>query len=121
MGSVHSLQRNEPLKKDQVKYVKTIAYYVQDLKHLPRGMTKVLDHLYLGNWQDATDVEKLREVGITHIINTVDEGEKNTSTKKDFYGPDIEYMGFNSQDDENYEIMKRVRRKVFNSLHGGYQ
>ncbi|XP_066916315.1 dual specificity protein phosphatase 22-like [Clytia hemisphaerica] len=106
MGSEHSLQRNEPLTKEQVKYVKTIAYYVQDLKHLPRGMTKVLDHLYLGDWEDATNVEKLKETGITHIINTVDELYENCRTKKEFYGPDIEYMGFTSLDDESYDIMK---------------
>ena len=57
------------LDKQQMKYVSTIAYIVQDLQHFPRGMTKVLDHLYLGNWQDATDVEKLREEGENSLMN----------------------------------------------------
>ena len=44
--------------------------------------------------------------GITHVVNTVDQLYENCRTGKEFYGPDIEYLGFTSHDSESYDIMK---------------
>merc|ERR1712013_888236 len=41
-------------------------------QYQPLGMSKILDHLYLGNLEDSTNMERLRAEGITHIINTVE-------------------------------------------------
>ena len=38
----------------------------------PKEMTQLLDHLYLGTFKDATDLTKLKQHGITHVINTVE-------------------------------------------------
>ena len=94
------------LNKQQMQYVNTIAFIVQDVKDLnkTRSMSKVLDHLYLGNFEDANDVKTLKAEGITHIINTVDNYYENCRTKKEFYGDEFRYFGFTSDDDERYPI-----------------
>ena len=40
----------------------------------------------------------------------MDELYENCRTKKEFYGPDIEYLGFTSEDDEKYDIMKHFEQ-----------
>jgi len=97
------------LDKQQMQYVNTIAFIVRDVKRVPRGVTKLLDHLYLSSFEDATDVKNLETLGITHIVNTVDEYYENCRTKREFYGPNYEYMGFTSDDDESYPIMKHFK------------
>lgn len=44
----------------------------RDMK-VPSGITKVLDNLFLGSIKDANDVNTLRELGITRIINVTKE------------------------------------------------
>jgi len=70
----------------------------------PNGMSRILDHLYLGNYQDASDIDKLRSEGITHIINTVEHNCSKTGAQ--VYGDEFQYLGFTSKDDERYPIMK---------------
>ena len=47
-----------------MSYVNTIAFNVQDIQHLPNGVNQILDHLYLGNFEDARDVENLKSLGM---------------------------------------------------------
>lgn len=97
------------LDKTQLQYVNTISYIVADISHIPKKMTKITDFLYLGNFEDSTDVKTLKEEGITHILNTVDALYQNTRTGQGFYGPDFIYHGFTSQDEESYPIMQHFR------------
>merc|ERR1711907_62985 len=70
----------------------------------PVGMSKILDHLYLGNYDDSINIQKLRDEGITHVINTVEHNCKKTGTE--LYGNEFQYLGFTSKDEERYPIMK---------------
>ena len=66
-------------------------------------LTQLLDHLYLGAEDDATNVKNLKELGITHIINCA---ESYIATGEDFYGKEIKYMGFEGEDDDDYDILQ---------------
>ena len=71
-------------------------------------MSKILDHLYLGSYKDALDIEALKMTGVTHILNTVDEPDparRVYSTRPEYYGPDFKYHSFTSHDDNTYPIM----------------
>ena len=56
------------LDKYQMSYVNTIAFNVQALLHLPNGVNQILDHLYIGSYEDATDVENLKALGEYVVI-----------------------------------------------------
>ena len=73
---------------------------------IPWGMSKVLDHLYLGTFDDAINKEMLKRKGITHIVNTIEYSYDYTQTGAHFYGDGFEYFGFTSKDEDNYPIMK---------------
>lgn len=100
------------LNKTQMQYASTIAFIVQDPKGLanPRKMCKILNHLYLGSFEDATDVKTLSKEEITHIINTVDNYYENCQTKGEFYGSEFKYLGFTSDDHESYPIMNHFQQ-----------
>ena len=84
----------------QMQYVKTINLIVDDVIHLPQGMTKILDHLYLGGWMDARNIALLETTGITHICNTVEDNRYAS-----FYSDYKRYLGFSSEDSDSYPIM----------------
>ncbi|CAH1784609.1 unnamed protein product [Owenia fusiformis] len=68
-----------------------------------KGPAKILPHLYLGNYDNALDVDNLHKLGITHVLNTA---EGYTSTGPAFYAPKIEYKGFAGEDDHQYDIFQ---------------
>ena len=70
----------------------------------PNGMSRILDHLYLGNYKDSINLAKLREEGITHVINTVEHNCDKTGAE--LYENEFQYLGFASKDEEPYPIMK---------------
>ena len=83
-------------------------------KTYPKTMSTLTEYLCLGSIQDARDLLLLKKNGITHIIDTVNpmsnDNMKN-STKMTQIKPkilsetNIEYMGFLSQDADDYPIM----------------
>jgi len=91
------------LDKSQMQYVNMIAYLVCEPVHVPSKMSKVLDHLYLGSYNDALEKGGLKKKGITHIINTVE--QETCTTGSDFFGDEFKYLGFPSEDVANYPIM----------------
>jgi len=97
------------LSKIQMQYANTINKIVADVKFVPRKMTKILDHLYLGDFEDATDLKELEKHGITHILNTVHDYYENCKTGAEFYGDQYKYHGFTSDDDERYPIMNHFK------------
>ena len=71
-----------------------------------KSATRLLDHLYLGGEHEASDLTLLRSLGITHVINCAC---GYTNTGPDFYGQDFSYMGFDAEDDWNYDIMEHFQ------------
>ena len=99
------------LDKIQMQYASTICQICSDVFRVPLVMTKICEHLYLGNFEDAQNVEKLNKVGITYIINTVDaffddKMLETWRTGKEFYGDQVRYLGFCSEDEESYPILQ---------------
>ena len=84
------------------KYYQAITRIVDNVS-VPQGETKLLDHLYLGSLDEAEDVNKLQNLGITHVINTVH--NQTAPTTRHVYGGTFEYLGFTSVDDKRYDIM----------------
>ena len=69
-------------------------------------LTKVLNHLYIGSENDATNIRKLHDKGITHVVNCA---ESYVQTGLEYYarnGDKIQYLGFPAEDDVNYDIMQ---------------
>ncbi len=64
---------------------------------------QVLDYLYLGAEEDATNLTKLKDLGVTHVLNCAG-GYINTGT--DFYGAEVEYLEFEAEDDDSYDMMQ---------------
>lgn len=90
----------------ELRYVDKIMKTVSNPKvFVPKGMSKVLDHLYLGTYDDAVKIDQLKEAGITHVINTVEKCYEYCQTSAEFYGTEYKYFGFTSEDDEKYPIM----------------
>lgn len=105
MQDNHVTNERFKLDKKHTNYANTIAFIVQDARCYPQIMTKLLDHLYLGSLQNALNVDALKNEGITHVINTVDDYFEDGRTKKSLYGDSFEYLSFNARDQENYPIM----------------
>lgn len=70
----------------------------------PSGPTKLFDFLYLAGEDEATNLELLQKLGITHVINCA---ASYVNTGSAFYGGAIEkYVAFEAEDDDNYNIMQ---------------
>ena len=79
------------------------------LRHSPgrnaEGPAQLLDHLYIGNWTDADNVPKLRECGITHVLNLA----RYRDSSKSPYAPDSGITGYKQIDADDrvgYDIMQ---------------
>ena len=54
---------------DKRFYVRKMRSCMNQRLHLPSGATKLFDFLYLAGEDDATNVQLLSDLGITHVIN----------------------------------------------------
>jgi len=89
-------------------YLDKVFRIVENPLRFPKDMSKVLDHLYIGTYGDAVEVDQLKRAGITHIINCVEDTRQYKHAYKtgaEFYGEEFKYLGFMSQDDESYPIL----------------
>ena len=53
-------------------HVAEVKRIVANPTRFPKDMSKLLDHLYIGTYSDAVEVETLKRHGITHIVNCVE-------------------------------------------------
>lgn len=83
--------------------------------HLDFIPSMITEYLYLGNLRSARNMEELKSIGITHVINTIEKYSEAMFSKKEsrescksFYeNQNIEYMGFTSDDDDGYPILDK--------------
>ena len=57
----------------------------------------------MGAEEDATNTNKLKSLGITHVINCA---AAYINTGPDFYGGDIKYKEFEAEDDDSYDMIQ---------------
>lgn len=91
-----------PVDQELAPYLKKLKRTLQ-FNRWPNGASKILDFLYLGGQEEATNQEMLREIGITHVVNCA---SGYCYTGQEFYGEGVKYMGFDAEDEEGYEIMQ---------------
>jgi hypothetical protein len=71
------------------------------------GPTRILNFLYLGGVQDAKNIDKLRQLGITHVLDCA---SSYSGTGEAFYAPHgikyrlLIYDGFPAEDDYGYDM-----------------
>ena len=87
-------------------YVDVLQKAMSDYTGFAKSASRLLDHLYIGGEQDATDLDLLRSIGVTHVINCA---SGYTNTGPDFYGQHITYMWFDAEDDWSYDIMQHFQ------------
>ncbi len=88
---------------EELPYLMTLRDELPFSFRFPTSATQILDHLYLGAEEDATDVSGLRRLGITHVVNCA---TTYIDTGPEFYGKEIKYLGFEGEDDEEYDMMQ---------------
>ena len=67
------------------------------------GPNCILDHLFIGDRDSACDLKRLRDMGITHVINCA---EQYCETGAGFYGNQFKYLGLRAEDNDDYEILQ---------------
>ena len=68
--------------------------------------TKILDFLYIGTDENARDMVLLKELQITHVVNTIDGHIKGEPSRRKLYGAQIKYCNFLAQDRQFYYVMQ---------------
>ena len=79
------------------------------------GPTRVLDYLYLGSSEDASNYGVLRELGVTHLLNCAgDMHETQRCALTRFAGNTgiLEHVGFDADDSYNYNILQHLPYSV---------
>jgi protein-tyrosine phosphatase len=81
-----------------------------------RAPSLITENLYLGHLGHARNIALLKSMGITHLINTIEKYSETTQSIKESSGSisnkslyekeNISYMGFTSDDDDGYPILK---------------
>ena len=80
--------------------------------HLDIAPSVITEYLYLGNLRSSRNIEELKSIGITHVINTIEKYSDSTTSKSQEvskssyeYQNTFEYFRFTSDDDDGYPIM----------------
>lgn len=87
----------------EAPYIAKLQKVLHSVSRWPSGPSQVLEFLYLGGEEDASNLKLLESLGITHVINCA---SSYIQTSQDFYGPAIKYVEYDAEDDEDYQIMQ---------------
>ena len=63
--------------------------------------TKIFNHLLIGSCEDARDLDLLKSLNVTHVLNCA---AGTTGTSKRYYGNSVVYEEFWGEDDFDYDI-----------------
>lgn len=86
---------------------------------IPSGPTALLDYLYIGGFEEAEDLDQLRRLGITHVLNCAAEPGRLQRGRyaSNPYPPEsgiYAYDQFSALDVDGYDIMQHFpRAEVF--------
>lgn len=98
-------EEKENLEEEEL-YLKRIQTLLTRVWHteVPSCPTQLLDHLFIGSYRDADDVDQLKTLGITHVLNCA----AFRKTEESPYHSDsgvVQYKQFWANDAENYDIL----------------
>lgn len=92
----------------------TEILFSDTLENMPSKPTKLLDHLYIGNYRDARHHAYLNRIGITHVLNCA-AGETYTNSNKHKGSSPyphssgvVYYKTLHADDNEGYNMMKHI-------------
>lgn len=71
---------------------------------------KLTDHIFLGSQREATDVERLKELGIRAVLNCA---AGFVRTGAGFYGDGFEYLELHADDVEGYQLLDKHFKDAF--------
>lgn len=98
------VQKTENIKEENEAYITKMSNILNCCCGYPRGITPLLDFLFLGAEDDAKNVSLLKQKGVTHIINCA---SSYIHTGPKFYDQSIKkYIEFRAEDEEGYDIME---------------
>lgn len=90
-------------------YEKKLHDIIHGLPYRRQGErpTKLLDHLYIGNYKDAADVQRLKEVGITHVVNCAPL-KHHMTCPYDANSGIVRYQVLQAEDKQDYDILRHL-------------
>ena len=91
---------------NEAPYVAKMRSMLAMSYRFPSCASQVLEHLYLGAEDDASNINLLDSLGVTHVINCA---ATYINTGSQFYGSSRKYMEFEAEDDEHYEILQHFK------------
>lgn len=98
-----------PYKEDRLYLEKVRNILLRCSSQGTHGPAELLDHLFIGNRQDAHNLCLLKRLGITHVLNCAmyTDYEEEDLGKESPYGAEtnIQYLGFDARDNEGYPIL----------------
>ena len=96
------------LEEDRIYLEKVRNLLLRSSSQGTHGPACLLDHLYIGNMQDAHNMSLLKRLRITHVLNCAMKTDYSSESfgKESPYDPasGIEYLGFEAHDNEVYPI-----------------
>lgn len=70
------------------------------------GPTQLTDFIFIGNYIDASNISRLKELGITHVLNCAPYSSTGKSPYAKEEGMSINYKEINAEDDRDYNILQ---------------
>lgn len=83
---------------------------------LPVPIGKPSTGLFLGDAKCARDIPRLRELGITAIVNVASPASKNYDLDRDYLCNGINVLRLEAEDEEGYPMLKLHLGTVFNQI-----
>lgn len=91
---------------EKVKDILTDSSYVKNRMRASNGPGHILDHVLIGNKQDAHNIRMLQRLKVTHVLNCAAKPESRYDGYKNPYEETgIKYLGIEACDNEYYPIL----------------
>lgn len=72
------------------------------------GPVELLPHLYIGNYADAGNTDRLRQLGITHVVNCAAFSKSDKNPYAESTGIHV-YKQFHADDSDNYDMLQHFQ------------
>lgn len=76
-------------------------------------MVEIIEGVWLGNANDAMDIEQLRAYNIGSVVNCA---SNSTLTCRDYYPEDIVYNGLECEDSDSYDILGKHHKEFIEMM-----
>jgi protein-tyrosine phosphatase len=97
----------------KVKDILTNSSYVKNGMRASNGPAHIMDHVYLGNKQDANNIRLLKRLKISHVLNCAASPESRYDGSKNPYAEEgIKYLGIEAFDTVQYPILMHFHQAL---------